>query len=62
MIEKIKAVLTPDLLKPQFRKPGDPTYGHCYAASEPSFICSVEKIKDIKQYEGKTNRVLPTGG
>ena len=35
MIEQIQRVLSPDLLKPQFRKQGEhPLYGHCYAASE----------------------------
>lgn len=31
----IRGVLTPDLLKPAYRRGGaHPTYGHCYAASE----------------------------
>lgn len=37
LVRKIRSVLTPDLLKPQYRKhwsPGNPTFGHCYVASE----------------------------
>lgn len=36
-VKKIQAVLTPDLLKPEWRakwSPTNPLYGHCYAASE----------------------------
>ena len=39
MITKIKSVLTPDLLKPAYRKANktNPMFGHCYAASEAAF-------------------------
>ena len=39
MITKIKSVLTPDLLKPEYREKNktNPMYGHCYAASEAAY-------------------------
>lgn len=38
-IQKIKKLLSPDLLKPCFREKNinNPTYGHCYVASEVLF-------------------------
>lgn len=39
MINKIKSVLTPDLLKPKYKaaNASNPMFGHCYAASEAAF-------------------------
>jgi hypothetical protein len=37
LIKQIQSVLTPDLLKPEWRidwSPDNPLHGHCYAASE----------------------------
>ena len=37
LIQKIQTALTPDLLKPEYRRrwnPDNPMYGHCYVASE----------------------------
>lgn len=35
LVRKIQAVLSDDLLKQEYRgHPDNPTYGHCYAASE----------------------------
>lgn len=32
---QVVRVLSPDLLKPEYRnQPGNPTFGHCYAAAE----------------------------
>lgn len=39
LIKAIQGVLTPDLLKPEYREAneGNPLYGHCYTASEVLF-------------------------
>lgn len=39
LIAKIQAVLTPELLKPQYREKNtdDPMFGHCYVATEALF-------------------------
>ncbi len=41
LIQSIQAVLSPDLLRPEYRRRAEghhhPTFGHCYAASEALF-------------------------
>ena len=57
MIEQIQRVLSPDLLKPQFRKQGEhPLYGHCYAASEALYHLLGGKNKGYKAVRGKDNQ------
>lgn len=53
LISKIKNALTPDLLKPQYRKINktNPTYGHCYVATEALFY--LLGSKDFSPYYGE---------
>jgi hypothetical protein len=56
-IQRIQQVLTPDLLKPQFRKKGEhPLYGHCYAASEALYHKLGGKNKGYKPVRGKDEK------
>lgn len=56
LIKKIQEVLSPDLLKPEFRANYDqnnPFYGHCYAASEALYHLLGGSKSGYTPYRGK---------
>lgn len=60
LIAKIKSVLTPDLLRPQYRAANcaNPMYGHCYAATEVLYylLQGTGKCEDFKPHRGKDDQ------
>lgn len=50
LINSIRSVLTPDLLKPQYRKinENNPFYGYCYIASEALYHLTEKRLKSMQ--------------
>lgn len=45
-IERVRQVLTPDLLKPEYRKnPIHPMFGHCYVATEAVWHLTGQRLE-----------------
>jgi hypothetical protein len=54
IIPKIRAVLTPDLLRPKYREHvSNPMYGHCYVASEALYHLLGARSSPFRPYHGK---------
>jgi hypothetical protein len=54
LMDAIRAVLTPDLLKPQYRNhPENPMYGHCSVASEALYHLCGGLTSGLQPYHGK---------
>ena len=54
LMDAIRAVLTPDLLKPQYRNhPENPMFGHCYVASEALYHLCGGPTSSLQPYHGK---------
>jgi hypothetical protein len=51
LIKRIQSVLTPDLLKPEYRSLNarNPMYGHCYAATEALYYL-LQRAPDASRY------------
>lgn len=62
MIEQIKAALTPDLLKPEYRGSDNPMRGHCYVASEAYWHLSGKVGKPMRiRHEGSSHWFIKEG-
>jgi hypothetical protein len=56
--DKVKAALTPELLKPEYRVPGaHHLYGHCYVASEAMYHLEA-KAKGFKPHSVRVGQVV----
>jgi hypothetical protein len=54
LMDAVRAVLTPDLLKPQYRNhPENPMFGHCYVASEALYHLLGGHESSLQPYRGK---------
>jgi hypothetical protein len=54
LIDAVRSVLSPDLLKPQYRDhPDNPMYGHCYVASEALFHLLGGRASNWRPYRGR---------